>query len=134
MRSLLPSTPSRSRRLASLLAVGFALALMIPASASAAAFTAHLSAPNHTPIMNKKWPITVTATRGSTKLSGTVSYQFVSYGTVEANKPGGSFTKGVFHDTLVFPAEAVGHPLTLRVVVKTKYGTVDINWAVTTKS
>lgn len=107
-----------------------ALALAVPASASAAAFTAHLHAPNHSPVAGKKWAITVTATHGSAKLSGSVRYQFLYGGTVVGNQKGGSFKHGVFHDTLLFPKRSVGYPLTLRVVVKTRYGTVYIPWTV----
>jgi hypothetical protein len=117
-----------------LTAAALVLAVSAPASASAAPFTAHLKAPNHTPTAGKKWPITVTATRGHTKLSGSVRYQFLFDGTVESNQPGHSFKRGVFHDTLLFPKEAVGYPLTLRVIVKTRYGTVDLNWSVKTKA
>ena len=109
-----------------------ALALAVPATASAAAFKAHLTAPNHSPTANKPWPITVTATRGATKLSGSVRYQFLLYGSVVSRQPGHSFTRGIYHDVLMFPSTAVGSSLTLRVIVKTKYGTVDLNWAVKT--
>jgi hypothetical protein len=34
----------------------------------------------------------------------------------------------VFHDTLVWPGEAVGHPLSLQVVVRTRYGTDYLPW------
>jgi hypothetical protein len=110
-----------------------ALALVVPATASAAAFTAHLKAPNHTPTANKPWPITVTATRGRNKLSGSVRYEFLYDGSVVSHQPGHSFKGGVYHDTLKFPNEAAGYPLTLRVIVTTKYGTVDLDRAVKTR-
>ena len=125
---------ARPQRWASLAAAGAALALMLPASAAGAAFTAHLTAPNHAPTANKKWPITVTATHGSTKLSGSERYHFLFDGQVVSSQPGHSFTNGVYHDTLVFPGRAVGHPITLQVVVSTRYGTVDLNWAVDARS
>ncbi|HWF25328.1 MAG TPA: hypothetical protein VG275_07775 [Solirubrobacteraceae bacterium] len=107
-----------------------ALALAVPATASAAGFTAHFYAPNHTPIANQYWHVTTTATHNGTKLSGSVRYQFLFGGTVVSSRPGGSFKDGVFHDKLRFPNKSVGISLTLRVVVKTKYGTDHINWAV----
>jgi opacity protein-like surface antigen len=112
-----------------------ALALALPASAVAAAapFTARLQAPNHSPTAGKKWYITVTVTHGKTKLSGSVSYQFLYNGSDVGNQKGHSFKGGVYHDWLLFPALAVGHPLTLRVVVKTSYGTVYLPWAVQVK-
>jgi hypothetical protein len=109
-----------------------AIALALPMSASAAPFKAVLHAPNHTPTANVNWPITVTVTRDSVKLNGSVRYEFISEGKVVAHRPGHSFKHGRYFDTLVFPSEAVGYSLTLRVLVSTKYGTVGLNWAVKT--
>jgi hypothetical protein len=107
-----------------------ALALALPAPAGATSISAHLSAPNHSPIAGKKWYITVTISRGGKKLSGSVKYQFLYNGLKVSTQPGHSFTGGVYHDWLLFPKDAVGQPLTLRVVVTTKYGTTDLDWAV----
>ncbi|MFZ0091368.1 MAG: hypothetical protein WAL63_17800 [Solirubrobacteraceae bacterium] len=133
MKSFLRFVPLGPRGRTSLLAAGAVLMLAIPASASAAAFSAHLKAPNHTPTANRKWPITVTATRGNAELSGNVKYQFLFQGQSVASRPGHTFTHGVFRDTLVFPGASIGHTLTLRVIVSTRYGTADLNWAVTTR-
>jgi hypothetical protein len=111
-----------------------ALALAVPATAAAAGFTAHFYAPNHTPIANRYWHVTTTATHNGTKLRGSVRYQFLFGGQVVSRQPGGSFTGGVFHDKLLFPKKSVGIALTLQVVVKTKYGTDYINWAVKTRA
>jgi hypothetical protein len=111
-----------------------ALALALPAPAAASSISAHLSAPNHSPIAGKKWYITVTISRGGRKLSGSVKYQFLVDGTVVGTQPGHSFKGGVYRDWLLFPKDAVGHPLTLRVVVKTNYGTVNLDWAVETRA
>lgn len=118
----------------SVVLAGLVLALAIPASASAAAFTANLTAPNHQPKANKKWPITVTVTRGDRKLSGSVRYAFLYQGVVEARRPGYSFKHGIYHDTLVFPDAAIGHTLSLHVIVQTKYGTVVLPWWVKTRA
>jgi len=111
--------------------------LALPASASAAPFKAVLHAPNHapnhTPKVNTKWKITVDVTRGAAKLSGSVKYEFVFGGAVVGHQPGHSFTNGVYRDGLVFPASAVGMKLTLRTIVKTKYGTVTLPWTVMTQ-
>ena len=111
-----------------------ALVFAFSASASAASFTAHLKAPNHSPTAGKYWRITVTATHGGAKLSGSVSYRFLYNGSVVGHHFGRNFRRGVCHDKLLFPATSVGIPLTLRVVVKTKYGTDYINWNVTVHS
>jgi len=124
---------AEARRRAPLLLIALALVLIIPGSASAASFTAHLQAPNHSPIANKPWPITVTATRGGAKLSGSVRYQFVYAGQVVASRPGHSIIHGVCHDSLKFTSDSISIQLTLRVIVTTKFGTVDIPWAVKTR-
>jgi hypothetical protein len=105
------------------------LALAVPTSASAAAFTARLSAPNHSPTAGKPWTTTVTATRGQKKLSGTVRYQVIYQGKVVNTQPVRSFQDGAYHRTLVFPPAAVGVQLTLRVRVTTRFGTVVRDWA-----
>jgi hypothetical protein len=110
------------------------LALALPSSAAAASISAHLQAPNHAPTAGKKWYITVTIKGGGKKLAGSVKYQFLSDGTVVSTQPGHSFKGGVYHDWLLFPKEAVGYPLTLRVVVKTNAGTVNLNWSVKVKA
>jgi len=125
----------RARRTAGVLLALLTVALGVPAIAAAAAsFTAVLHAPNHTPIENKAWPITVVVTKGQTKLSGDVNYEFLFSGTLVSHQPGHTFKNGLFKDTLTFPGAAIGKALTLRIVVTTKYGTRDINWSVTTKA
>lgn len=133
MRSSLRPNLSVLRGPASAVLIGLTLALAVPALASAAPFSARLSAPNHQPHANTKWPITVTVTRGRAKLSGSVRYQFLYNGVVEAHRAGHWFRHGVYHDSLVFPSEAVGYTLSLRVIVTTKYGTVQLPWWVKTR-
>ena len=121
-----------ARLSASLIAAALTVGLMIPASASAAApFKAKLHAPNHSPVIGKLWPITITVTRGNVKLSGSVRYQFLFNGQLESTQPGKSFKNGLYKDGLMFPAQSLGIPLTLKIIIKTKYGTVSIPWAVT---
>ena len=101
--------------------------LALPGSALASGFTAHLFLSTHQPKVGIQ-PVKVTATRGRQKLSGTVNYQFFLGTTMVSHKPGHSFRNGSFRDPLKWPAEAVGHTITLRVVVKTRYGTDNLNW------
>jgi hypothetical protein len=114
-----------------------AVALLVPSAASAAAFTAKVHFPNHNPIAGKVWVITWTATKGRTKLSGSDSYQFfignTTSGSPVETEPGVSFKNGTGRDTLTFPGKAVGHQLTLVVVIKTSAGTVKVPWVLTTK-
>jgi hypothetical protein len=130
MRLPAQSVTTNVRGRSSLALIATALALARPSSASAAAFSARLSAPRHSPTAGKAWVITVTATHGRTKLSGSVRYQFLFQGEVVSTQPGHSFTRGVYRDKLLFTGDAVGHALTLRVVVRTSLGTVNLNWAV----
>jgi hypothetical protein len=129
MKSLLARLSHRG----SLALAVVALALVIPAAASAAPFTARLSAPNHQPKANKKWWITVTATHGSTKLNGSVDYSFLFDGQVVSRYPGHAFTHGHFRDWLLFPKRAIGHTITLQINVHTNYGTVKLPWWIKTK-
>ena len=118
--------PVRRLRLA-LLGAAAVLLLALPASALAGGFTARLYAPNHQPKVGY-WHITVTATRGRQKLSGSVNYRFLFQGFVVSHQRGHGFTNGVFHDVLKWPGKAVGHTITLQVVVSTRYGTDYLNW------
>ena len=134
-----PSAPARGVRRMSIAVAGLiaALALLIPSAASAAAFTAKVHFPNHNPIAGKTWVITWTATKGRTKLSGSDSYQFYegknSSGPPLRTEPGVSFRNGKGRDFFKFPPEAIGHQLTLVVVIKTSAGTVRVPWLLTTK-
>lgn len=109
-------------------------ALAFPATALAASFTVKAHFPNHTPIANVKWWITLDVTKGKTKLSGSVKYQFLFDGSVVSTQPGKKFKHGYYRDGLTFTSPAVGQPLTLVVEVTTKYGTKDVKWAVTTQA
>jgi hypothetical protein len=134
-----PSTPLRHVRRVSIALAGLvaAIALLLPGAASAAAVSAKVHFPNHNPIAGKTWVITWTATKGRTKLSGSDSYQFfigkTTSGSPVRTEPGVSFKNGKGRDTLKFPGEAVGHQLTLVVVIKTSAGTVKVPWLLTTK-
>jgi hypothetical protein len=90
---------------------------------------------SHTPKVNKKWPIVVTATLNGKPAHATARYQFLFLGTVVStqypnNNKHFSFT-GHFSDTLVFTPPAAGEPLTLRVVIAAAGHTVNLNWSVT---
>jgi len=119
-----------ARRLAPSIAA-LAIALALPGSALAASFklTPHIA--NHTPTVNVKWPITIDVTKGKQKLNGSVKYEFMFQGQVVSHQKGHGFNKGVYKDTLLFPAQSTGQSLTLRILVTTKYGTQHLDWKVT---
>jgi len=134
-----PATIVRRARRASIALAGLVVAfvLLVPSAASAAAFSAKVHFPNHNPIAGKNWVITWTATKGNTKLSGSDSYEFfigdTTSGSPVRTEPGVAFKNGQGRDTLKFPGEAVGHQLTLVVVIRTSAGTVKVPWVLTTK-
>ena len=102
------------------------------ANAPSGPIVATLHAQGHTPKVGG-WPITVTLTKGGRPIAGHVSYAFLFGGQVVSTQPvsleSPNFV-GVFHDKIIWPARAVGIPLTLRIIIKTPYGTTHIDKAV----
>lgn len=126
--------PRKGRRAALALFAATVAGCASPAAALAGgSFTVQAHFPNHTPIANKPWKITLDVSKGKTKLSGSVKYDFEFGSTVVSHQPGHAFKKGVYKDSLKFTSPAVGQPLTLVVLVTTKYGTKAIDWAVKTQ-
>jgi hypothetical protein len=119
-----------------LIALSLAALFALPTAALAARgnFTATLKAPNHAPIANNYWPITINVSKGTTKLNGSVNYQFLFGGQVVSNQKGHAFKNGVFTDRLCFPARSEGQPLKLGIVVTTSYGSKTLYWALKTKA
>lgn len=91
---------------------------------------------NHDPVATAAWYYTVTATDGRGQgLSGTVDTEFVFNGQVVGHEspPTHPLTNGQLHNHVEFPAEAIGIPLMVQVVVITKVGTKTLDWPVRTK-
>jgi hypothetical protein len=103
--------------------------------ASSGPLSATLAPGSHTPKVNVKYPITVTATLSGKPAHATAIYEFLFGGAVvstqyvKGNKHF-SFT-GHYSDTLLFPADAAGEPLTFRVVIRAAGHTVNLNWSIT---
>jgi len=125
--------------------LGAALAALVPVAADASGsklvtassgpLRATLTPPARTPKINTKVPLRVTATLHGKPAHATALYEFVFAGmVVSTQNPYGkkpyAFT-GHFRDTLDFPAQAAGQPLTFRVVVKAGGHTVNLNSPVT---
>jgi hypothetical protein len=127
--------------------LGVALGACVFAAASAAAssplikrssgpLSATLLPSSHTPKVNVKWPITVTATLNGKPAHATAAYEFLFGGTQVGatqypnNNKHFSFT-GHFSDKLVFPPDSAGEPLTLSVVITAAGHTVHLNWSIT---
>ena len=131
------------RRLSILIVLGAAV-LAATATTSAAPtaspsvrWSAKLTAPGHSPKARKRWPVKIVVkTAGGKPLSGTVQYNFLFNGTVvgvrscldHGNTP--CKFRGTYRDVLHFPAKAIGQPLTLRFIVKTRFGTKNIDYPI----
>jgi hypothetical protein len=97
---------------------------------------ASLRAPNHTPTAKKLWPYSVKVTDPSGKpLSGTVDTEFLFGSQVVGHEapPTHPLKNGALRDAVTWPAQAVGEPLALRVVVHTSQRTITLDWPVSVK-
>lgn len=92
--------------------------------------TVTLSAPGHRPVAGAPWPIVIRAhgPRGE-PLRAEVRYQYLFAGAVVARRSHYRF-KGVFHDTIRWPARSLGIPLTFRAVVITPLGVRRLDYPV----
>ncbi len=94
---------------------------------------ATLRGENHSPVVNRNWSYTVTASDASGHpLDGTVLSEFVFAGHVVGREtpPTHPLRNGRFTDILQFPARALGIPLTFQTVVRTRLGRVTLGWPV----
>jgi len=109
--------------------LGICLALAV-VSAAGAAPGLHFGfrAPTHAPKVNAKWFYTVRATLNGKAVHATVTAQIVDpvggvhsvqFANSKRNVTNRAFV-GVFRDFILFPPEARGIRLTLRVTVRTK--------------
>jgi hypothetical protein len=102
--------------------------------ASSGPLSATLAPSTHTPKVNAKWPIVVTATLSGKPAHATAVYEFLYDGAVVGtgyvkNNKHFSFT-GHFSDSLVFPPSSDGEPLTLSVVISSAGHTVKLDWSI----
>jgi hypothetical protein len=94
---------------------------------------ATLSAQDHSPKTGQDWRYSVTVTDASGHpLSGTVDIEFAFGGVVVGRDtpPTHPVKNGHWSDTLKFPADAVGHPLTFQAVVHTTAGSITLDWPI----
>jgi hypothetical protein len=89
-----------------------------------------LAAPGHRPVVGAPWPITIRARGpGGEPLRAEVRYQYLFAGSVVARRSHYRF-KGIFRDTIRWPARSLGIPLTFRAVVTTPLGTRKLDYPV----
>jgi hypothetical protein len=94
---------------------------------------ASLSGPDHSPVAGKLWPYSVKVTDASGKpLAGTVDTEFTFAGQVVGREspPTHRLVNGMLHDMVTFPPQSVGEPVSLQVVVHTRFGSVTLDWPV----
>ncbi len=94
-------------------------------------FKATLVAPNHHPVVNEKWPITVKVTNLSGKpIAATLQMNVLFAGARVGQVDNGKIYHfvGRHHEIITWPAAAVGHQLTLQAVVKVKGKTKTLLW------
>jgi hypothetical protein len=106
-------------------------------SATAGSLEASIVPSAHDPKVNAKWPLKVTATLRGKPARASAVYQFLFAGQVVSTqyplyKKHFMFT-GSFSDTLVFPPDSEGEPLTLQVVIGSGSTTVALDWSITPK-
>lgn len=91
---------------------------------------ATLTTPGPHPKVNANWPITVTARdRAGHPVHAHVQYEFLFGGAVVARRSNYAFV-GVFHDTINWPPDSAGRPLTFRALVSSPIGKKALDYPV----
>lgn len=88
---------------------------------------------NHAPKLGRPWSYSMTVTDAvGHPLSGTVDIVFTFGGQVVGHDtpPTHPVRNGTWHDTLTFPAAAVGQQLMFRAVVHASLGSVTLDWPI----
>lgn len=88
---------------------------------------------NHAPKVNHSWGYSVVVTDAhGHPLNGAVEIEFAFGGQVVGHDTPRSHpvVGGRWHDTLKFPADAVGEPLSLQAVVHTPLGSITLDWPI----
>jgi hypothetical protein len=88
---------------------------------------------NHAPVVNRSWRYSVTVTDATGQpLNGTVDIEFAYGGQVVGHDtpPTHPIVDGRWHDSLTFPAESAGMPLSVQAVVHTHVGSITLDWPI----
>lgn len=96
---------------------------------SAGDVTATMHVAGHHPRVNQPWPLSFIVTIAGAPARASVGYEYLFGGQVVARRSHYTFT-GHFSDTFLWPAAAVGYPLTFRAVVTSGKATVNLDYAV----
>jgi hypothetical protein len=76
-----------------------------------------LSAPTHTPRVGTPWRMTLTATSNGRPLAGKVKVDILHNGAIVGHAASGKLSSGRYAHDFDWPAESVGHPLTVKATV-----------------
>lgn len=98
-------------------------------SASAGTVTATMHGSTHEPRVGPLWPDSFIVTSAGRPVRASLEYEFLLAGQVVARRSHYTFT-GHFHDTIEWPAPAVGYPLTLRSVIRAAGVTLNLDYPV----
>jgi hypothetical protein len=104
-----------------------------PTTPATLPFRATFSAPTHSPVVNKNWPITVIVTDLSGKPIAATLQMNVLLGSLRVGQiDNGKIYRfvGRHHEIITWPLGAVGHQLTLQSVVKVNGKTKKLLWAI----
>jgi hypothetical protein len=105
---------------------------VVTGSAGGVTATMHLG--GHHPIVNHAWPISFIVSASGAPARANVNYEYLFGGQVVARRspaagPSNTFT-GHFSDFFLWPAAAVGYPLTFRAVIVSGKATLNLDYAV----
>jgi hypothetical protein len=100
--------------------------------ASSGAISARMHANGHNPRVNQRWPISFDVSRSGRPAAAEVRYEYLFAGQVVAHRSDYRFT-GHFHDTFLWPASALGYPLTFRAVILAGKQTLYLDYPVQVK-
>lgn len=133
-----PSTPASPTTTAPSKSAGGAVTTTAGSSAlsapnvvtgSAGGVTATMHVAGHHPRVNQSWPLSFIVTAAGAPARASVGYEYLFGGQVVARRSHYTFT-GHFSDTFLWPAAAVGYPLTFRAVLASGKATVNLDYAV----
>lgn len=88
-----------------------------------------MHASTHHPRVDRPWPVSFSVSANGRPASAEVRYEYLFAGQVVAHRSDYRF-RGSFHDTFVWPASAVGYPLTFRAVILAAGTTLNLDYSV----
>jgi hypothetical protein len=100
---------------------------IVTASSGSAVASMRVTTP--TPRAGRPWPVRFTVTAAGRPAPASVGYEFLLAGQVVARRSHYTFN-GNFSDIVVWPASAIGYPLTFRAVVVSGASTINLDYPV----